>query len=680
VIWSLGLGVGLWVCTAPVGFAQTLQDLLGQPAGSGGVASVPVETRVTVSLRPEASSEVSPEPAADSPAGTFVLTLTIQMPPGAYTYSQNPSFGGATRITVAEVSGLEPIDDQFQADRKPKVEFEEVFGQNLEKFSDAVTLSRRYRLTGAVPADQVYIAGELDFQVCDAKSCIPLHETFEAFPESTTAAPPDALSSAVPSGAGEPEAPRGSGMNVMPVAERNAESPPETAPPSQELTFALEPAEGHLGSYLLAAFLGGLILNVMPCVLPVLAIKIMSFVQQAGESRSRILLLNVSYSLGVIGVFLVLASLAVTLNLGWGGLFQRPEFNLAMIGIVFAMGLSMLGVFEIPIPGMVGAVGGQQREGPAGAFATGIFATLLATPCSGPFMTSALAWSVKQDPQIVYLVWGVMGLGMASPYLLVGLFPSLVNWLPRPGMWMVWFKELSGFALLAATLWLMGTLPAATVLPVLIMLFGLGLSLWMFGRLATHSAPPQRRALVLMGALAVAVTIGWYGMTGYRQELARAEAAPLAMAPGEASAVSNELPWEPFSGERLMALIQEGKPVLVDFTADWCLICKTNEKVALNTSKTAAFVRTHGVVPLYADFTREDPEIKAWLAKFNSISVPLTVIFPEDDPQRPIILDGPYTQSQLLESLREAVTSVRTGDRTAEPSDRQSSLADRFSR
>ncbi len=390
---------------------------------------------------------------------------------------------------------------------------------------------------------------------------------------------------------------------------------------------------------LLLAFLGGLILNVMPCVLPVLAIKVLGFVQQAGESRGRILALNIAYSAGVVGVFLVLASLAVFLKLGWGGLFQDPRFNLVMACIVFAMGLSLLGVFEIPIPGAVGsAAGGEEREGLLGAVMTGIFATLLATPCTGPFMGTTLAWSVQQPTLVVYLIWGTMGLGMASPYLLIGVFPRLVNWLPQPGMWMVRFKEFAGFVLMATVIFLVNAVSSHLIVPLLVMLLGIALGVWMIGNLYDHSTPTRRKMAIRISAL---VCSGVMLLAGWRMTLQ-----------------GPQLPWRDFTTADATAALAENDVVLIDFTADWCLICKQNEKFALNTKDTIEFVEEHGVVPMYADYTTGSPEIAAWLQKFNHDGVPLTLILRGGEEPQAIVLRGPYSKSTLLAKLEKAVTGL----------------------
>jgi thiol:disulfide interchange protein DsbD len=291
--------------------------------------------------------------------------------------------------------------------------------------------------------------------------------------------------------------------------------------------------DGSLVTYLIYAFLGGLILNVMPCVLPVIAIKVLSFVQQAGEDRSRILVLNLVYSLGIVSVFLGLAATAHLSSWGWGGLFERWEFSVGITAFVFVMALSLLGVFEIPIPGFVGNTAGtQQQEGLTGAFLTGVFATILATPCTGPFMGTALAWSVKQDPAVIYMVWGMMGVGMATPYLLFGAFPGAVKYLPKPGAWMVTFKQICGFVLLATVVFLLYGLSDKYVVPTLVLLLGLGVGLWMIGNLYNLASPMAWRMKMRVLALFVTSTIA--GLALY-----------------------------------MVTAKKEGNIVLVDFTADW---------------------------------------------------------------------------------------------------------------
>ena len=350
-------------------------------------------------------------PRTPHPGDIVTLGVTLNLDGGWHTFSttQPESIGSTTtQFTLIQGKSLRPLGDAFQPDREPALMAKEADNVGAkEVYYGKVTWTRRFKFEPKPGETGLGIEGEIHYGVCNDSECRP--------PKTETFTLGDL---------------RGAGP--LPAAE------PDTTP---KIVVAKEVAEGSLWFYLGGAFLGGILLNVMPCVLPVLAIKVLSFVQQAGESRSRIFFLNVAYTVGVLAVFLTLATLAVGTKLGlsfvgdfsWGGLFQHTRFNLVMACVVFGMGLSLLGVFEIPVPGMVGSAAGQnQSEGVAGAFLTGIFATLLATPCTGPLMATALGWSIRQPPLVVYLIWGVMGLGMASPYLALGLFPKFIKLLPKP--------------------------------------------------------------------------------------------------------------------------------------------------------------------------------------------------------------------------------------------------------
>jgi thiol:disulfide interchange protein len=409
-----------------------------------------------------------------------------------------------------------------------------------------------------------------------------------------------------------------------------------------------------------------LILNIMPCVLPVLAIKILSLVQQAGQSRGRMIALNLAYSAGVISVFLVLAALAVFLALGWGAQFQSAAFTVAMTIVIFAMALSLLGVYELPIPGLIPSAH-HHTEGLAGAFNTGIIATLLATPCTGPFMVNVFAFALKQPAPVVFLVFGVMGLGMASPYLISGFFPAIVNWLPKPGMWMVRFKQLSGFVLLGTVIWLLTTIDLEDRVPVLIMLLAVGFALWMVSAFHDALSSPLIRWRHRLIAVAVSAPVFLFGVQLMREtpEVGRNVAAINdVVAPQEGEVRPDHMPWSPFSEARMIELRKEGRPMLIDFTADWCGICKWNEKWAINTESVVSFIREHEVVPLMADYTKQNDEIRKWLNHFKQDSVPLTIIVPGHGGQI-VALRGQYSQKELLTQLQAAISSQPAEKETA---------------
>ncbi len=569
------------------------------------------------------------------------LSITMRLEPGWHTFAldQDPlNYGNPTIIDLSSTKGLKPTEETFSPTLVPEIERIDE-GKEQRIHHKEITWTRQFTVEKA----EYGVAGELAYQICNMGSCRPTKKVPFVLGYGVPPLPEPQVDSQVVTKVEPKEDPKKEPKEEEDDPEGIAAVPLDKLLPSfqGEIFHIEDDTAGGLGQFLLYAFLGGLILNVMPCVLPVIAIKIFSFLKQAGESRARILALNVVYSAGVVSVFLVLASLAVFAKFGWGGLFQETGFQVAMTCVVFAMGLSLLGVFEIPVPGLVGsAASHQSQEGLMGAFLTGVFATLLATPCSGPFLGVTLGWSVKQPAHITYLVWTVMGLGMASPYLVLGFFPGWVKFLPKPGNWMVTFKEVCGFLMMATVIFLMSSLKATWIFPMLILLLSIGFALWMVGHLYNINSPDGRRWFVRSLASAVCLG-GWW----------------LALGLADEHPSGPQLPWKPFKGDVVDAELKSGRTVLIDFTAQWCATCKTVKKFALNTDETLAIVKQHDVVTLKADWTDGSPEVTRWLNSFGSSSIPVLLIFPGNDPTHPIMLRDVYTKRTLLQKLEHAVES-----------------------
>lgn len=389
-----------------------------------------------------------------------------------------------------------------------------------------------------------------------------------------------------------------------------------------------------------ASLLGGLILNLMPCVLPVIGLKILSFVEQAHHDRKRVLSLNLWYSSGLLLVFLALATLSVVLNKGWGEQFTSTWFNIALSGLVFAMALSFLGVWEIPIPGFVGSGRAgdlAQQEGATGAFAKGILTTVLATPCSGPFLGFVFGFTLNKPAYIVYVVFASIGLGMALPYLLIGVMPQLMRFLPKPGAWMETFKQAMGFVLLGTVVFLFTFIDKNYLVPTFAILMAIWAGCWWIGRVPL-TADLGKKAVGWATGIAVMVVLGGGAFAALRP------AEPI-------------LPWKPFTVAAVEEAKKEGKIVMVDFTADWCLTCKTNLKLAVDTKKTLEAVKKYEVVPFLADWTKPSDEIKATLNALGSNSIPVLAIYPAGQPDKPIILRDLLSQQQVLDALEEAGAS-----------------------
>jgi thiol:disulfide interchange protein len=401
--------------------------------------------------------------------------------------------------------------------------------------------------------------------------------------------------------------------------------------------------------------LGGLILNLMPCVLPVLGLKLLSFAQQSGRARREVFQMNLWYCAGVFAVFFGLATASVAANLGlgsanlaWGEQFTSTTFNVVMIGIVFAFALAFLGIWELPIPGFIGEKAGhvQSREGPVGAFLKGVLSTVLATPCSGPFLGPVFGFTLTQSTGVTYAVFGAIATGMALPYIVVGLFPGLVRFLPKPGAWMNTFKELLGFVMLGTVAFFFSFLAKDWFVPTFVMMIGIWMACWWVGREQERKGVAPFARWLQAGALAAVVgtmAFAW-------------------LAPGGHTVI----PWEkPFSQARLADLRQRGATVMVDFTADWCLTCKMNLASAIETRRVRDAVDRNRVVPVLADYTDGSDEIKQMLASLQSRSIPVLAIFPAARPgdphPEPIVLRDRITEQQVLEALQAAGPSQVSG-------------------
>ncbi|MGC4002406.1 MAG: cytochrome c biogenesis protein CcdA [Pirellulales bacterium] len=317
-----------------------------------------------------------------------------------------------------------------------------------------------------------------------------------------------------------------------------------------------ESQSASLAVTMLLAVLGGFLLNFMPCVLPVIGLKILAFVDQAGHGRKQVFLLNMVYSFGMLSVFWVLAALAIFANQGWGEQFQSVGFNLTLAGIVFVMALSFLGVWEIPLPGFATSKSMTQasrKEGYVGAFFKGIITTLLATPCSGPFLGTVIGFTLGQHWTVVATVFTCIGVGMSLPYLLIGAIPGLVKCLPKPGAWMDTFKQVMGFVLLGTVVFLFGTLPIKYYVPALATMIGLWFACWWVGRVPIYESFGRRargwvEGIVVAGAVAY-LSFNYLTPRKYLQ-------------------------WEPYSHEAWAHYTAEGRTVMIDFTADWCATAK----------------------------------------------------------------------------------------------------------
>ncbi len=421
-------------------------------------------------------------------------------------------------------------------------------------------------------------------------------------------------------------------------------------------TIAL-PARGVF-TFLFFGFLGGIILNLMPCVLPVISLKIFGFIQHAGQSRQKILRSGIAFAGGIFAWFAGLALVLIALkaaghDITWGGFqFTNPYFVLALSVIVLVFALNLFGVFEISLPqgvarGLLSSTSGQHE---AGSFFQGLFATVLATPCTAPFLGTALGFAFAQPPLIILSMFVAIAAGMSAPYLLLCAQPAWLRFLPKPGPWMLHVKQFMGFLLLATLLFLLYVLGAQRGLEGAIwascFLLIVSIACWMKGAFITPtaSAATKRASLVLMLVLVLASGVYFIGGKFHSTNIASANS----QLPGD---------WQPFTPERLQAELEQGRSVFVDFTAAWCLTCKFNEANVLESAVVREAFQRHAIVKLKADWTNGDPVITKLLRQFGRPGVPLYVLYPGKF-EEPIVFPELLTKSMLLEKLEATARAV----------------------
>jgi thiol:disulfide interchange protein len=411
-------------------------------------------------------------------------------------------------------------------------------------------------------------------------------------------------------------------------------------------------------TFLLFGFLGGIILNLMPCVLPVISLKIFGFIQQAGQSRRKILRSGIAFTLGIFAWFVGLGLLLIALkaagrDVTWGGFqFTNAYFVLALSVIVMVFALNLFGVFEISLPQPMtrGLLSATERKDDLGSFFQGVFATVLATPCTAPFLGTALGFAFSQSSVVILAMFVAIAAGMSAPYLLLSIQPAWLRLLPKPGPWMVHVKQFMGFLLLATLLFLLYVLGAQRGLEGAIwascFLLVISVACWMKGAFVLPGASGAKRSVVLALMLVLVLGSGIYFIGG------KFRSTNIALADSRLRG-----DWQAFTPERLQTELDQGHSVFVDFTAAWCITCKFNEANVLESAEVRDAFQRHAIVKLKADWTNGDPAITKLLQRFGRPGVPLYVLYPGKN-EEPIVFPEVLTKGMVLEKLQTAARRV----------------------
>ncbi len=426
--------------------------------------------------------------------------------------------------------------------------------------------------------------------------------------------------------------------------------------PSGDGTLA--PADGQpdeplsIFYILLLAFIGGALLNLMPCVFPVLAVKVFSFVNLVHEERQSIYLHSVSYTAGIVASMMALATVVIGLQVvgtqvGWGFQFQEPGFIAAVGAVLIIFALNLFGVFEVTLsPGRLQNV----ADAPSShrrSFGEGVLAVVLATPCSAPFLGTAVGFALASSPWVIALIFLVLGLGLAMPFVVLTMVPGAAKVLPKPGPWMLYFKQFLGFALLGTAIWLVwliGQMAGVSGVARLLSFFlACGIGVWIFGLVQFKSTSARRLGLIF----AVAII----SITGFFTLRFDADAGSDLQVDGTQS---GPLAWLEWSDDDVQAELASGRPVFVDFTADWCITCKVNLANVLEHPSVVAAVDEQNVAMFKADWTRRDDVIRSKLAEFGKAGVPLYLMYSPDDPENPEVLPELLTRQMVITKIEEA--------------------------
>lgn len=610
------------------------------------------------------------------PGDEFKLGVRLDIAKGMHIQSHKPLDEAfvATDLFIGA-----PDTVVLELPKFPEGKVREVSGMKLSEYAGTVRIMIPARATADLEPGKLTAEAVLVYQVCkDSGVClppmsarieIPIHAAEKGAEvtkanasifagQSTDAAKDEQDRQAAATEAAATDA-QATDRQAAPAKQQEAAG---TGAGSEDLTAAADPG---IVLMLVFAFLGGLILNVMPCVLPVISIKIMSFVEQAGEDAKRIFLLGMSFAAGMVAFFLLLGLLAMAVRIGPGWVLQNTLGVVIITTVIFAFALSLFGVFEIQLPGKASSnlASAASKEGPGGAFAKGFFATILGTSCTAPFISTAWSAALAASPPVRLILFLVMGLGMASPYILLSAKPDWMKLLPKPGPWMDGFKQFMGFVLIATALWLLWVLEGHVgpdgLIWMLVFLTVVSLALWMIGRIPA-TAGKGRWARTTSVAVAILIA----GSLGFRYQLDNlpeqegttaqvSQAALLGNGDGEGLDYTT-IPWQPYEKGLAEKLADEGKVVFVDFTARWCATCQTNKQVVLETDEIRSAMKRLGVIPLKADYTRKDPQLAKELERFDRPGVPLNIVYGPSRPDDPIVLPELLSKDRVLDALNQA--------------------------
>ena len=670
--------------------AAALLAAAAAPAG----AAIPRPEKAKLALQAEHPAVAAGETAR--------ISALVSIEAGWHVNSHTPTFDYLipTELELELPAGWPVAAIDYPPARKKSFAFADV---PLSVYDGDVVIAAQVKLPAGAKPGAIIIGARLHYQACDHSQCLPPVTTRSQLTLTVAAAQHGATSPGGAGGAADRSSGGGpSGVQAAAGIASGDEAPSplpghtparlsgarDTAstatPPSAPAASAAGTAAhakatapaarrpvrlGSLAGMLLIAVLGGLILNAMPCVLPVVSLKVFGLVQSAAHGRREVVVRGaLAIAAGILVSFAALAALAVAAAaaggaVGWGVQFQRPGFVAFLAVVVTLFCLNLWGLFEIPLPRALGRLGHvATREGLAGHFLSGLFATLMATPCSAPFLGTAIGFGLAQPAPIVFAIFLATGTGLALPYLILAAAPGATRFFPRPGAWMETLRGIMGFLLGASAVWLLYVL-AAQISPERLALFEVGLLLialctWLRHRAAAGRAEAHGTAGGHAAALASLVAL--LVIAGGSVTLAASGAGPGDAAGGARLAAqgrsSGRIGWVAFDRARAESLAAAGQLVFVDVTADWCFTCKVNERLILDTPEVAGAFAAHHVLPMRADWTNRSDAIARFLADHGRYGIPFYLLYRPG--RQPVVFSELPTKTAILAAIDDAAAAA----------------------
>ncbi|MCB4756780.1 MAG: thioredoxin family protein [Elusimicrobia bacterium] len=604
---------------------------------------------------PQITAELLSSVSQIKPGDTFLLGVRLTLEKGWHVYWKTPGQAGLpTTVTWTVPPGVRVSGTLYP---KPEI-FAEPGDITTLGYKDRVTFLHRATVDSRARENRpLLIKAQVDWLACKT-ACIPGKKALEiALPvgkksiiDSKNKAFLDRASRLIQS---EEEEKAVLGKYASIIREENFLQSLGTGNAAGQLPLILA---------LLFAFIGGLILNVMPCILPVLSIKVMRFLKQSDVSRSHVVKENLFFAGGVWISFLLLATVVALLKrtgqeVGWGFQFQEPRFLVVLAAVVFGFALSLFGLYDFSIALPSGLTQLTREKGWGGPFWEGILATTLATPCSAPLLGPALGFAFSQPTPFIFLFFLIIGTGLAVPYLLLAAAPGWIRILPKPGPWMEILKKILGLPLLGTSLWLISILNRQVgvnaIIGTALLLGSIAAAMLILKKWALPTQPSLLQwAGRILGLGLVLVTY----VTLVEPALKSGPSVPI-QRQKQQEGLTTAIPWQPFSLETLQQRLQKNKTIFVDFTADWCLTCKVNEKTALSSPRIARLFSELKIDALKADWTNRDPHITKVLKQLGRSGVPVYVVFKKGDAAHPLFLPEILTEGIVERALKTAASS-----------------------